>query len=54
MFLVALIIWSLLSLLLYLFVAFMTGSETLALLVAGLTGVVGGCTSAHLMRRPPD
>ena len=49
MFLIALVAWSLLGGLLYLFVLTMTDSESLALIVAGLTGVVGGCTSAHLL-----
>ena len=49
-FIASLIIWSLLGGLLNLFVILTTDSKTLALVAAGLTGLVGGCTTAHLLR----
>ena len=50
-FIVSLIVWSTLGALLFLFVWTMTGSEAFGFITAGLTGLVGGCTSAHLTRR---
>ena len=46
------ILWSLLGGLLCLFMEAMTGSTTLGYTVAGLTGLVGGYTTARLMRQP--
>ena len=51
MFFIALGAWSVVGGLLYLFVGLMTGSEALDFIIAGLTGIMGGCTTAHLMRR---
>ena len=48
---IALVAWSVLGGLLYFFVVLTTGSEPLAWAAAGLTGLVGGCTTAHLLRR---
>ena len=48
----ALILWSVLGGFLCLFVDAMTGSDALGLTVAGLTGLVGGWTTASIMRQP--
>lgn len=51
-FIASLILWSVLGGFLCLFVQAMTGSTTLGFIVAGLTGLVGGYTTASIMRQP--